>query len=1395
MQNSSSDKNIKGIWKTYDSSNGLTGGVWCIYQDKKDQLWIGTRTGVCSFDGQKFTPFEPEMENNVASICEDKHGNLWFGAWGCLICYDGKNIKKYTKENGLPSNFVRTLYEDKEGNIWIGTFNGLAYFDGQNFINCGKNYGLNNYMINTICEDQQGHIWIGTPDGIYCFYNGTFKKYTQKDRLIDNRILTICPHENKLWIGTISGAYVFNGNEFKTINIFDDVYVNFIYEDRQKRLWFATYDGVYYLDGDNFIKYTSNDGLLDNRVSYIFQDHENCLWFTHPFSGLTCFDPDTIEILSREPVTEVIYEDKKHRIWFGNERILYCVNEENYRTFNSRIFCILEDSKGFFWIGTQEDGLYRFDSSDNVWDSEPRQFTTEDGLGTNCVLSIMESSNGIIWAGTGRNGYLCRFDDERFNAIGVPVNTISRIFEDSKGQIWFGGWTGNGLLCYNGKEFKKYSVENGLLNDKIQSIIEDDSGSLWIGTQGELFSFNGREFLQYRKSQGFPSLFHQCSAKDSNGQLWFGTLSGGIYRTDGKHFQWLTKDNGILSNSITGLIPQRDGTMIIATYRGIVKYHPTAINPPKVFIKSVIADQVYQNPTKIELTIEKAGIVTIAYQGLSLTTSRLRYSYILEGYENEWHDTWETQVNYEKLPLGDYTFKVMAINHDFVYSQEQAVLELKISQNPLEKLRAEYNAEIKRLHKLFEINSKLNLQTNLSDTVRIVVEELKELGFDRAGVFINEFESNYIHGLWRTDLGDNIYRNENEILPPESIPPDNGYYVVTNEETMNKFGITEDHVFLFKDKDEQLFESIWGYPPPCPGFYHRSENGDKISLLIKAEDKVIGIITVDNYITKRNIDETSANLFSMIGTEMAKVLANVALRESLSAEKERLFVTLQSIGDGVIATDVDGKVTLMNKVAERLTGWSTEEAIGKQLEEIFHIINEKTREICENPVKKVIKDGEVVGLANNTVLISKDGTERIIADSGAPVRDKNGRIIGIILVFRDITERRIMEEELIRADKLETVSVLAGGIAHDFNNLLTGILGNVSLAKMQSNQWDKVYERLNEAEKASLRAKGLTQQLLTFSNGGDPILKVTSIAGLLKDSATFALRGSNVNCKFNIQDDLWAVEVDEGQISQVIHNIVINADQAMPSGGTITLTAENIVVGKKFHLPLKPGRYVKISIKDQGIGIPKAHFSKIFDPYFTTKQKGSGLGLSTSYSIIKRHDGYIALDSELGVGTTFYIYLPATTKPLTIDKEKEEQLEQIPKGKWKILVMDDEPVIRELAENLLTTLGYTVMVASDGEEAIKLYKAESKAGSPFDAVVMDLTIPGGLGGKEAIKELITFDPNIKAIASSGYSTEPVVSEYREYGFKGFIAKPYKIKDMADILYKVINKIEDELENS
>lgn len=513
-------------------------------------------------------------------------------------------------------------------------------------------------------------------------------------------------------------------------------------------------------------------------------------------------------------------------------------------------------------------------------------------------------------------------------------------------------------------------------------------------------------------------------------------------------------------------------------------------------------------------------------------------------------------------------------------------------------------------------------------------------------------------------------------------------------------------------------------------------------------------------------------------TERKKAEATIA------EEKELLMVTLRSIGDGVITADVKGNIILMNRVAESLTGWKQEEAFGQPDERVLCLIDQKSRQKSESLISKIIESAEVCEMSNDAIMVSKDGTERLIADSGAPIRDKEGRVIGAVIVFRDITEKRKMEQERIKAMKLESVGLLAGGIAHDFNNILTAILGNIALAKMEieTNNKDRLIDILNKSEKASFRAKELTQQLLTFSRGGAPIRKTASVAELIRESADFMIRGSNVLCEYQIADDLWPVDVDQGQISQVIHNLVINSVQAMPGGGFIKIFAENFQVDD-LSTSVRGGNYVKVMIKDHGIGIPEEHLARIFDPYFTTKQKGSGLGLATCYSIIKNHDGYITVESQLGGGTAFFIYLPASGQQFI---KKGEYKMAIGMGKGRILVMDDEEDIRDITSRILKKIGYESAAASDGNEAIKMYQEAKESGKEFDAVIMDLTIPGGMGGKEAIKKLLEYDPKAKVIVASGYSNDPIMSDFKKFGFSGFIVKPYDLEEFKILLHNVLS---------
>jgi signal transduction histidine kinase/CheY-like chemotaxis protein len=406
----------------------------------------------------------------------------------------------------------------------------------------------------------------------------------------------------------------------------------------------------------------------------------------------------------------------------------------------------------------------------------------------------------------------------------------------------------------------------------------------------------------------------------------------------------------------------------------------------------------------------------------------------------------------------------------------------------------------------------------------------------------------------------------------------------------------------------------------------------------------------------------------------------------------------------------------------------------------------------------------------------QDHLEKLVKARTAELKIKNEELL------KEMSERQHMEEELLKIQKLDSVGVLAGGIAHDFNNILTSILGNISVAIMHTTPQSEISQILTNAEKAALRAKDLTMQLLTFSKGGAPLRTSASITDLIKDSTNFILRGSNVKCEFSLPDDLWPVEIDEGQMSQVINNLIINADQAMPGGGNIEISATNVMIRPGDLIPLKKGKYIKVSIKDHGKGITKRNLTRIFDPYFTTKRSGSGLGLSVAYSIVKKHEGYITVTSEPGKGTTFYIYIPASREKIPVKRALKENLYV---GKRNILVMDDEKSVRETLSTMLKKLGCEVVCVNDGAEAIIMYKQSKETGKPFDVVIMDLTIPGGMGGQETIKKLLEIDPEVKAIVSSGYSNDPIMSHYQAYGFSSVIAKPYRITELSKILRDVM----------
>jgi PAS domain S-box-containing protein len=534
-------------------------------------------------------------------------------------------------------------------------------------------------------------------------------------------------------------------------------------------------------------------------------------------------------------------------------------------------------------------------------------------------------------------------------------------------------------------------------------------------------------------------------------------------------------------------------------------------------------------------------------------------------------------------------------------------------------------------------------------------------------------------------------------------------------------------------------------------------------------------------------------------------------RRALSAETERLKVTLSSIADGVISTDLSGCVVEANEAALHLVGLTRETLVGASVDEHLEFIDEMSRTPVRSPVIRALTEAVpcTLPLSGHTLLRTKSGAEFAVAGAAAPIRDQEDQLVGTVLIFRNITEKRRTEQELLKLSKQESLGQLAARIAHDFNNLLTVILGNLSLTKILLAPGDAALRRLADTEKACLRAKDLTRQLLAFARGGLPVKKPLAIEPLVRESTRLILQDANVAYRLNWPEPLPQVNADAEQLHQLLYELLTNAMHATPIGGSIHVRGEAVRLNAEGTVPLPEGDYVRLSVRDEGLGIPEKHLTRIFEPFFSTKENARGLGLATCFLIARNHDGFLTVDSAPGFGTTFYLYLPAlpmfiqhkaSTDPewiapapprrvSTIDEFADPYapmpIEPGAADTRRILVMDDEQPICELAAELLTREGYAVDTALDGAEAVRKYVEAQGSGRPYDVVILDLTVRGGMGGRETVLKLAEVDPGVRAIVSSGYSQDLMMSRYREFGFSGVVSKPYSISELTQEIEQAI----------
>ena len=712
-----------GHWETIDVTNGLGGAsVYSMIQDSKGVLWFGLRNGgVTRYDGRRFrtlTTNDGLPSNNVYTVFEDSKGVLWFGlrGKGAGVCrYDGTGFQTFTEADGLVDNRVIAIHEDDQGNLWFGTMRGVSKFDGTTFDNYTTEQGLPRNLVGSIAQDLEGNLWFGhgrreneTSGGIITRYDGnSFKRFTTADGLVHGDVKHLMVDaDGNLWLATIGGVSRFDGERFQSFTTADglvsDKVMN-ILQTQNGDLWFATIGGVSrYRDGA-FQNFTSQDGLATNAVWSMAEDREGVLWFGTYSAGVSRYDR-RFESVSASILEEgALSKDAKGNLWFGVSGVgLGKYDGENIQTFgiedglpdgdtykvygdgvpDNDIWSIYEDRQGNLWIATWS-GLVRYDGETF------ETFTTQDGLPSRWVEHLYEDKDGVLWLGM-QEGGVCTYNGEKF----VPVAELHKlrtylylggITGDRRGNIWI-SVRGAGLLKYDGKMFTRLTVEDGLPNATVYSPqLADRNDHIWFGTQGTgAIRYDGANFQSFTIDDGLASNTVETIFEDSGGYLWIGTAAGGVSKFDGRNFQTFTTDDGLFSNTVQNVLEDDAGNIIFGTSAGITTYTPPEEKiPPSVFVTEVVADKTYPAsvgahhaaPLKIPST---AKTIRFAYYGTSFSTNRMRYNYMLEGVDKDWQATWDEQASYENLKPGDYTFKVIAINRDLVYSEAPATVKLKI---------------------------------------------------------------------------------------------------------------------------------------------------------------------------------------------------------------------------------------------------------------------------------------------------------------------------------------------------------------------------------------------------------------------------------------------------------------------------------------------------------------------------------------------------------------------------------------------------------------------------------------------------------------------------------------------------------------------------------------------
>jgi len=1371
--------------------------IYSAVQDDSGFIYFATLGGVSKFDGVNFQDITIDngiAENATYYIYKDFNGNLWFGHRNGKISFLNKkdnSVKVFTLSQKYLSseksrNDIGKIFQLSNGEIWLRNYSYELFYikdDTIKKINI-KNYKKNVYSISLL---QDSVYWAGGEKSILIL-----KREDEKFAIIDSIVLSknksiyidniIQLNQTQILIKTYyGGLYIYNlkNKTKKHITkkdglLFNDIY-NVYWDSTNQRIWV-----IYVKEGLSYIDLNNNYRIIYNFINQkglplqyatitdILVDNENNVWILTDSKGIYQIRTFNIFYYKFEHPKDnsiwAILKDK-NTLWVGTERsiIKYDLNNNSYNTFtkilNKEVYqaVFFHKQEDKIWM-VFSDRLIYYNKANNKFYNTTLSYNRKYAVGS----IVVDSKLWIKFA----TGELIIFDlqTQKFKNINKDINInkitgISNINDsiyiiDHNNKIYT-------YEYFSPDSLKLLNIDSSLHKYTISKIIKDSQGYLWaIGVNGKVFKKCHGKFLDLsNKISGKGLSIFTAFTKDS--LLWLATNKGIIAYNifNEQRFDFCYSNGFNISECNEGAVEIDSDNIYFGTVEGIVRLNTNIMKEFELKNKLIVNEIKIDNnlmPFKKNIILtDTKNLIYIKFNQIFFKFPELvRFRYKIGNLTSNWiylNKQREFVLTY--LPIGNYQLYLQSTIDNINWKDYNNTINFKVSIKIYKQEKFYFTILVIIILSIAYMSIKRRQDRKYKKSLEEEVEKrTKEL---------KESEEKFKLFSQINPVATFIFKNKKIIFVNDAVEKLTGY---KKEELLQRTF----RKFFYKPIRKLIF--------------------NEIKRIIKNEIpiSILEVPAIDKNGTKKWLRLIIKQL--KMAEEVSLIVAVTDITELKKAyneiknEKELLQVTLTTIADGVIAVNKNGNIMFINSNAQKLLSIDSSYIKRINLAEIFKLKRDENEFIY--PLKKVLSENIRATLKGTGILVRNDNKDIHIVYSISPIITDSNKITGAVIAFDDITYQKKYEEEIIKKQKLETIGILAGGIAHDFNNFLTAIIGNLSLIKTKLlNPPFDILKQIENIESVVNRASLLTNQLLTFSKGDILIKDSVDISKIIKEVLIFTLSGSNIKLNISSDENLPLMYIDVGQISQVFQNLTVNAIQAIDKNGVIEVKIKKYK--NNGEIPIKETDLIEIEFKDNGKGIPQEILSHIFDPFFTTKKGGSGLGLATVDSIIKKHNGFIKVESQVGKGTTFFIYLPVLKKVEEIEKEQEFDIGKYKNsGEGTILVMDDEEIICEMYKEILGFLGFDTIVTYDGEQALEVYKKNLKQDREIKCIIMDLTVPGGMGGQDAIKEFRKIDKNIIIIVSSGYADGPIMSEYKKYGFNARLKKPFNFKEVIQLFKKL-----------